>query len=162
ALYRSYRHSKWLWVDKSTLVLCLALVTYTYATGKFLGPMLAFGLVIFARTWRQAKEVMETWILFGISLIPLWGFNQRHPGVLGARFQQLTYITPGKTIHQTFIEFAHRYWTNFDLVHWVYVGDGNARHHVPGAMGSLLGGTVLFAVIGLVLVVIKQWKSPWW
>jgi hypothetical protein len=100
--------------------------------------------------------------VFALTLIPLLVFNLHHPGVLQGRFHLLTYITPQSKIRQIAVEFVRRYLQNLNVMHWVYVGDGNPRHHVPGAMGSLLGATVILAIIGALLVFVREWHNPWW
>src|SRR5262249_40329151 len=132
------------------------------AIGKLLGPALALGLMLFATNLRRLTDVIKTWTMFAMTLVPLLVFNLHHPGSLQARFHLLTYITPQSTTGQIAVEFSHHYLANLDLVHWVYIGDGNPRHHVPRAMGSLLGATVLIAIIGFFVVLFREWRNPWW
>jgi len=162
ALYRAHNHSRWSLLDSTILSVTLALITYTYAIGKLVGPAFALGLVIFATTRKRLLDVIKTWVVFMLTLIPLLMFNLHHPGVLQSRFHLLTYITPQTTIRQIAVEFIHRYLQNLNVIHWVYVGDGNPRHHVPGAMGSLLGASVMLAMIGAFLVLVRERRNPWW
>ena len=162
ALYRAHSHSRWSLLDSTILSVTLALITYTYAIGKLVGPAFALGLVIFATTRKRLLDVIKTWVVFALTLVPLLLFNLHHPGVLQSRFHLLTYITPQTTIRQIAVEFIHRYLQNLNVIHWVYLGDGNPRHHVPGAMGSLLGATVILAIIGAFLVFVREWRNPWW
>jgi dolichyl-phosphate-mannose-protein mannosyltransferase len=162
ALYRAHTHSRWSLLDRTMLGVTLALITYTYAIGKLVGPAFALGLVIFASGRKRLLDIIKTWVGFALALLPLLIFNLQHPGVLQSRFQLLTYITPQSTIRQILAEFIRRYLQNLNAIHWVYVGDGNPRHHVPGAMGSLLGATVIIAIIGAFLVLIREWRNPWW
>jgi hypothetical protein len=162
ALYRAYIHSRWSLLDSTILSVTLALITYTYAIGKLVGPAFALGLVIFATTRKRLLDVIKTWVVFALTLIPLLVFNLHHPGVLQSRFHLLTYITPQSTIRQIAVEFVRRYLQNLNVIHWVYLGDGNPRHHVPDAMGSLLGVSVIVAIVGAVLVLIREWRNPWW
>ena len=162
AVYRAHTHSRWSLLDSTILSVTLALITYTYAIGKLVGPAFALGLVIFATTRERLLDIIKTWVVFAVTLIPLLVFNLHHPGVLQSRFKLLTYITPQSTIHQIVVEFIRRYLQNLNVIHWVYLGDGNPRHHVPGAMGSLLGATVIVAIIGAFLVLVREWRNPWW
>jgi hypothetical protein len=41
-------------------------------------------------------------------------------------------------------------------------GDGNPRHHMPGALGSFLIGAFVLTVIGLFVVLVRHWRDPWW
>ena len=162
ALYRAHTHSRWSLLDSTILGVMLALITYTYAIGRFVGPAFALGLVIFATTRERVLDVIKTWVVFVLNLLPLLMFNLHHPGVLQSRFHLLTYITAQTTIRQTAVEFIRRYFQNLNVIHWVYLGDGNPRHHVPDAMGSLLGASVIVAIIGVFLVLIREWRNPWW
>jgi len=158
ALYRAHKHPRWSMLDGALLAHTLALVTYTYATGKLLGPAFAFGLLFFATTRRRLMDVIKTWAMFALTLIPLVVFNMHHPGALQARFHELTYVTPQSTIRQIAVEFTPRYLTNLNVIRWVYIGDANPRHHVPGAMGSLLGATVVVALS----CPCPRVAHPWW
>ena len=162
ALYRAHTHSRWSLLDSTILSVTLAVITYTYAIGKLVGPAFALGLVIFATTRKRLLDVIKTWVVFALTLIPLLVFNLHHPGVLQSRFHLLTYITPQITMRQIAVEFIRRYLQNLNVIHWVYVGDGNPRHHVPGAMGSLLGASVILAIIGAFLLLVREWRNPWW
>jgi hypothetical protein len=162
ALYRAHTHSRWSLLDSAILSLTLAVITYTYAIGKLVGPAFALGLLIFATTGKRLLDVIKTWVVFALTLIPLLVFNLHHPGVLQSRFHLLTYITPQITMRQIAVEFIRRYLQNLNVIHWVYVGDGNPRHHVPGAMGSLLGASVILAIIGAFLLLVREWRNPWW
>jgi hypothetical protein len=87
-------------LDSTILSVTLALITYTYAIGKLVGPVFALGLVIFATTRKRLPDVIKTWVVFALTLVPLLLFNLHHPGVLQSRFHLLTYITPQTTIRQ--------------------------------------------------------------
>ena len=80
-LQHIFRKSKWSALDNFISAFLLALITYSYSIGRLLGPLLAFGLVIFvSRTlW---TGVLKTWIAYAIALIPLFVFWRRHAGAL--------------------------------------------------------------------------------
>ena len=58
--------------------------------------------------------------------------------------------------------FIRRYLEDFSLVNLLIDGDGNPRHHVPGSLGSFLIGAFILALIGLVVVIVRHWREPWW
>ena len=41
-------------------------------------------------------------------------------------------------------------------------GDANPRHHVPGATGSMLAAPFILALIGILIVVARRRRDPWW
>jgi hypothetical protein len=136
-LYRAHTRSRWSLLDCTILSLTLALITYTYAIGKLVGPIFALGLIIFAVNGQRLLDVIKTWMGFALTQLPLLMFNLHHPGVLQSRFHSLTYITPQTTIPQIAIEFVRRYLRNLNVVHWVVWGDSN-----PGS-GEGVGGFVI-------------------
>jgi hypothetical protein len=48
------------------------------------------------------------------------------------------------------------------LINLLIDGDGNPRHHVQGALGSFLIGAFVLALIGLLVVIVRHWRDPWW
>jgi 4-amino-4-deoxy-L-arabinose transferase-like glycosyltransferase len=84
AARRAHERLRWSWLDCSLLAATLALLTYTYSIGRLLAPLLAAGLVLFFTRERRAALV-KTWLLYGLTLLPLLIFGVRHPGALGAQ-----------------------------------------------------------------------------
>jgi hypothetical protein len=41
-------------------------------------------------------------------------------------------------------------------------GDYHQRHHVQGSGGAIFFATFILAVIGLLLVIVRRWRDPWW
>jgi 4-amino-4-deoxy-L-arabinose transferase-like glycosyltransferase len=160
ALYRAQTRVVWTPLDTLWLASTLGLITYTYSTGRLLGSLLALGLLVFARRSRWTG-ILRTWIIYGVLLVPLLVFNQRHPGALTARFYEVSYIRPQSTLLEIAGEFLKNYLDNLSLRSLLVIGDVNVRHHVPG-MGSMLAATVLLGVVGLVLVLWSRWRDPWW
>jgi len=58
--------------------------------------------------------------------------------------------------------FTRRYLADFSLISLLFDGDGNPRHHVQGSLGSFLIGAFILVVIGLVVVIVRHWRDPWW
>jgi hypothetical protein len=162
ALFRAQRTKSWSWPTVAMLAVTLALLTYTYTIGRFLGPVLGFGLVLFVTSQERLMSVIKTWIVYGVMLIPLLMFRVSHPGALTQRLYLISYIkadTPWKEIAPTFVR---RYLSDFSLVSLLIDGDGNPRHHVQGALGSFLIGAFILAMIGLAVVIVRHWREPWW
>lgn len=161
ALYRAQGHKRWSWIDCSLLALTLGLVTYTYTIGRLFAPLLALGLLIFARNRARVRGVLKTWLLFGLTLLPLLIFNRRHPGVLTDRFYLISYIKPQSTWGQIIPEFISHYFDNLSLSSLLLTGDTNPRHHVAG-MGSFLAAVFILALFGIYLVLKYHWRESWW
>ncbi|HEU0046800.1 MAG TPA: hypothetical protein VFQ43_04225, partial [Nitrososphaera sp.] len=92
ALYGVRGKESWSALDITLIVLTLALLTYSYASGRVLGPLMAVGLILFATTWRRIVAVGVTWALYGVTLLPTFFFSRQHPGVLMKRFLEVSYI----------------------------------------------------------------------
>src|SRR5882724_6787555 len=94
AVYRAQRKQSWSWLTVGTLAATLMLLTYTYTIGRLLGPLMAIGLMLFATSKERLIGVAKTWLLFGITLIPLLAFKISHPKALTQRFYLISYIKP--------------------------------------------------------------------
>lgn len=162
ALFRAQKRESWSWITVGMLAGTLILLTYTYTIGRLLGPLMAFGLVLFATSQERLLSIMKTWIVFTLSLIPLMIFRSRHPEALTQRFYLISYIKPNSPWKEIAPTFIRRYLSDFSLVSLLMDGDGNPRHHVPGSLGSFLIGAFMLAVIGLAVVIVRHWREPWW
>jgi len=162
ALYYAQRKQSWSRLTIGTLVATLMLLTYTYTIGRLLGPLLAFGLVLFATSKERLIGVAKTWLLFGITLLPILAFKLIHPEALTQRFYLISYIKPESPWREIVPKFIRRYLEDFSLISLLIDGDGNPRHHMPGSLGSFLAGVFILAIIGLVIVLARHWRDPWW
>ena len=162
AVHYAQRSEKWGWWNVLAIAATLAVVTYTYSIGRLLGTLMAFGLLIFATNYERFISVLKTWVAYGVTLLPLLIFKSTHPGVLTQRFYAVSYIKPESTWREIVPMFTRRYLADFSLISLLIDGDGNPRHHVPGSLGSFLIGAFILVVIGLVVVVVRHWREPWW
>ncbi|MCA1557589.1 MAG: hypothetical protein LC731_03500, partial [Acidobacteria bacterium] len=161
ALRRAETHERWAWTDCALLAATLGLVTYTYSIGRLFAPLMAFGLLLFARNRARLFDVLKTWLLFGMTLVPLLIFNRRHPGVLTDRFYLISYIKPQSRMSQIVPEFISHYIDNLSLFSLLLTGDTNPRHHVAG-MGSFLAPIFILALAGIYLILKYHWRDSWW
>jgi len=159
-LHRASQHEKWSWSIAVTLALLLGLMVHSYSAGRLLAPLFAFGLIFFF-TRRRWRDVVLTWILFGLTLLPLAVFSARHPGTLGERFKYVTYVKPEDSHTQIVARFFKNYARDFSPRSWLLLGDPEPRHHLPG-MGSLLAGVVVLAIVGFVLILLDHRREAWW
>jgi hypothetical protein len=162
ALYSAYRKDRWSLIHSVLIALALALTTYTYAIGRLLGPFLAFGLTLFATDLKRLKNVLITWLAYGITLLPLLVFHLRHPGALTGRYKMTVgYITREMGYGEILSEFISHYSRNLSLENILFIGDPIIRHHVSKA-APILAGTFFLAVIGVLLIAAKYRSDPWW
>lgn len=160
--YSAHRKEKWSWRDIAKLVLALTLLTYCYASGRVLGPLMAAGLILFATTRQRAVGVAKAWLFYGITLVPIYLFSRQHPGALAKRFYEVTYVQPGKPWSEIASEFVQRYLEDQSLTGLLTTGDIHPRHHVPGSGGFFFFATFVLAIIGLLIVIAQFWGDPWW
>jgi hypothetical protein len=137
----------------------LALITYSYALGRLLGPLLAIGLLIYApvRRWRHVGEV---WATYALLMLPYVAVEASSPGALTARLGETGYLS-GMAIPDIAARFASQFLGNLNPQQMLLKGDPNQRHHVP-VMGSLLAGTFALALLGLDRVAHRLFADRWW
>src|SRR6266498_3292511 len=130
-----------------------------------LTPWYALGLLLFATTWRRFIGVIKTWLAYGVTLVPLILFNRSHPGVVTKRLWEVTYINPGapwKEVASQVAEFVRCYLQDQSLTPLLLTGDGHWPHHVEGSGGAIFFATFILAMAGLLLVIARRWREPWW
>src|SRR5205814_1584486 len=135
---------------------------YTYTIGRLLGPLMALGLVLFATSQPRFTGIVKTWVLYGLTLVPLMVFKLGHPEALTQRFYLISYIKPDTPWSEIIPKFIHRYLEDLSLLSLLFDGDGNPRHHVYGALGAFLIGAFVLVVIGMIVVTVHRWHEPFW
>jgi 4-amino-4-deoxy-L-arabinose transferase-like glycosyltransferase len=165
AVYRIESKEKWHWQDIAMVAGSLAVVTYGYFSGRVLAPLFALGFLFFATTKHRFLGVLKIWLAYAVTLGPLILFNRSHSGVLTKRLWEVTYIRPAaprKEIASQFAEFVRCYLQDQSLTPLLMTGDGHWHHHVEGSGGAILFGTFILAMAGLLLVIARRWRDPWW
>jgi len=162
AVYHAHTTTNWTWRAVALVAVALALLTYCYSSGRMLGPLLAFGLLLFATTTQRLVAVLKTWLLYGITLIPTFVYNRHHPGALTSRFFAATYMRPGVPWRDAANEFFRRYLEDQSLTGLLQTGHPHPRHHVIEAGGVFFFATFILAMIGFLLVVVYRRRDPWW
>jgi hypothetical protein len=162
ALYRAHLRERWGVSDITLLILTLGLLTYCYASGRVLGPLMAAGLIFFATTWRRFFAVAATWILYALILLPAVLFNRSHPGVLMKRFLEVSYIRTTIPMMDNLAVFMRRFLEDQNLTGLLLTGDEHARHHVTGSGGAFFFSAFVLVVIGFFLLIAFRRRDPWW
>jgi dolichyl-phosphate-mannose-protein mannosyltransferase len=162
ALYSAQKKESWSWWNIVTIALTLMLLTYSYTIGRLLGPLLAGGLVLFITSQTRLVDIIKTWVAYGITLIPLFVFKAEHPEALTQRFYLISYIKPDSPWSEIAPKFIRRYFEDLSLVSLLFDGDTNPRHHTTGSLGSFLIAGFVLVLIGLVVIIVRHWREPWW
>ena len=99
---------------------------------------MAVGLLFLACTRQHLIGIIKTWLLYGVTLIPILVFNWRHPGALMSRYYAATYMRAGVPWRDAASEFVRRYLEDQSLVGLLQTGHPLPRHHVfeAGAFSS--------------------------
>lgn len=161
AVYRAQRKSEWAWIDCILVALTLTLLTYTYTIGRLLAPLLALGLLCFAVNKQRLFAIGKTWLIYGVTLVPLLVFRLQNPE-LTTRFSLLSYIKPTTPWGEIIVTFFRRYLEDISPIRLLFYGDINQRHHLPDALGNMFFATFILAVIGIIVVLIRHWRDAWW
>lgn len=161
AVYNTQRKDKWTWTDVLSVLSTLTLLTYSYTIGRLLGPLLALSLICFAVDKSRIVSIFKTWVLYGLTLIPLAVFIWQNPEIT-TRFNLLSYIKPESSYFEIFFRFAGRFVEDLNPIKLIVTGDINPRHHLPDALGSFFAITLILSVAGTVIVLIRHRSDPWW
>ena len=165
AAYNVASNERWNWLDIALVAGSLTVITYGYFSGRILAPMFALGLLLFATTKRRFLGILKIWLAYAVTLVPLILFNWSHSGVLTKRLWEVTYIRPGATwkeIPFQVAEFVRCYLQDQSLTPLLMTGDPNWHHHVEGSGGAILFATFILAMAGLLLVITRRCRDPWW
>jgi len=162
ALARVAEKKGWNWIDALWIAVTLALLTYTYSIGRLLAPLLAFGLIIFAKR-AGILSVARAWLVYAATLAPLFIFRWRHPGALEARFTLLTYLTPQLGFGSIVKTFAGHYLNNINPWRMVLTGDP-AAYQIASTYGTgpVLLITFVLAVASIGVLLRQKRFTAWW
>jgi hypothetical protein len=149
------------WSTASTIPVALALggITYVYAGGRLLAPLLAIGLVVLGRERR--RWVLTTWAGFALTQIPLLVYARAHPGALSRRYEATTFVTDDMPPWEIAWRGAVNYLQDLQLWHYVVSGDVKPYAHTPGT-SALLAASVVLSLAGLALVFLRHRTDPFW
>jgi dolichyl-phosphate-mannose-protein mannosyltransferase len=138
----------------------IGLVTYSYTGSRLLGPLFAAALVVFARRGRW-RFLLAAWATFAVTLVPLGIYALRHPGNLTARYEATTIARDGRSGLDLVFHAIGDWLRDSNPWHWVTAGD-EATYIYNGGYGALYGTVVLLALAGIVLVLVRERRNPFW
>lgn len=162
-LYNASTRERWKNTDIFLLSIMLTIITYSYATGRVIGPLFTVGLLIFAVSRRAFIDVMKVWVIYALTMIPMIVVYFKDPLVISGRFLRATNLSKSNSIFENIGAVISALWQDVSLNFFVLKGDELLRHHVPDAgMGELLVGTFALGILGIVIILIRHRSSPWW
>ena len=140
--------------------LALGAITYVYAGGRFLAPLLAASLLALVDRGRL-RWLAAALTGFALTQIPLLLYSHAHPGALSRRFDATTFIHAGTSPFEIVWRTAFNYVQDLQLWDYVVSGDSKPYAHTPGA-SALLAASVALAIAGVVIVVRRRRADPFW
>ena len=161
--HRASGKGAWPLSDAALVAASLALVTYTYSTGRLTGPLLALGLLLLATGRARLRSVLTTWALYALALVPVLVYHLRHPEALTKRFSYLTYVSPESGYAEAAWEFVRHFAGNLDPWRMLVTGDPNEYQiaHVTGTP-AVTAAAFAAALAGAWLGARRARRDPWW
>jgi hypothetical protein len=160
AVERASRLNRWTLGTAIPVALALGAITYVYAGGRLLAPLLALALVVVV-TRQRRRWVAACWIAFAATQVPLIVYSRLHPGALSRRYEATTFVTDRMPPWEIVGRGIVNYLQDLQLWHYVVSGDVKPYAHTPGA-SALLAASVLLSVAGLVVIVSWLRCDPFW
>jgi hypothetical protein len=156
---RASRLDRWNPATALPVSFALGAITYVYAGGRFLAPLLAAALIVLGRSrWRW---VLTAWLAFAVTQIPLFLYSRAHPGALSRRYDATTFVTDDMPPWEIGWRAAVNYLQDLQLWHYVVSGDPKPYAHTPGA-GAILAASLVLSLAGLALVLARHRADPFW
>jgi hypothetical protein len=157
---RASRLDRWSPIAALPVSLALGAITYVYAGGRLLAPLLAAALVAVAGRGRWSW-LLTAWGAFLATQIPLLLYTREHPGALSRRFDATTFIADDMPVWEIAWRTAVNYVQDLQLWHYVVAGDRDPYAHTPGT-SALLAASVLLSLAGLWLIATRLRSDPFW
>jgi hypothetical protein len=157
---RASRLERWTPVTALPVALALGSITYVYAGGRLLAPLLASALVVVAGRGRW-RWIVTCWVGFVATQLPLLVYTRMHPGALSRRYEATTFVTDDMPPWEIAGRGVVNYLQDLQLWHYVVSGDRDPYAHTPGT-SALLAASVALSVAGVVLVVARHRGDPFW
>jgi hypothetical protein len=157
---RASRLERWGVATAIPVALALGAITYVYAGGRLLAVLLALALAV---VWRRDRRrwLVAAWLGFAATQIPLLLYTRAHPGALSRRYEATTFVTDDMPIWEIAWRGAVNYLQDLQLWHYVVSGDVKPYAHTPGT-SAILAVSVGLSVAGLVLVLLRLRRDPFW
>ncbi len=157
---RPSRLQRWSPLTALPVALALGAITYVYAGGRLLAPLLAGALVVLVNRQRW-RWVAAAWLGFAVTQVPLLLYSHAHPGALSRRFDATSFIHDGMPPWEIAGRAIFNYLQDLQLWQYVVSGDSKPYAHTPGT-SALLGASVALSVAGVVIVLRRYRTDAFW
>lgn len=157
---RASRIDRWNPVTALPVSAALGAITYVYAGGRLLAPLLAGALVV-CLSQTRLRWVATAWLGFVVTQIPLLLYTRAHPGALSRRYEATTFVTDDMPPWEVAWRGAVNYLQDLQVWHYVVSGDVKPYAHTPGA-GALLGVSLALSLAGLVIALRRLRSDAFW
>lgn len=157
---RAARLDDWRPLGALPVALALGAITYVYAGGRFLAPLLALALLalVSRRRWRW---VATTLAAFTLTQIPLLIYIHEHPGALSRRLDATSFIHHGISPFEVVWRTLFNYLQDMQLWEYVVGGDKKPYAHTPGT-SMLLVAAIALSLAGILIVLRSRRAEPFW
>jgi hypothetical protein len=160
AVERASRLDRWGAASALPVSAALGAITYVYAGGRLLAPLLAASLALVGLRSRW-RWVLVAWAGFAVTQLPLLAYTRLHPGALTRRWDATTFVTDDMPVSEVAWRAAVNYLQDLQVWHYVVSGDVKPYAHTPGS-AALLAASLALSVVGLVLVLARRRDDPFW
>ena len=140
--------------------LALGIMTYSYAAGRLLAPLLALALLLFVGSV-PFQKIAGAWIAYAITLIPFAVYEVRHPNGLSARYHQTTFVQPGMSKFDIVRHAIENWAQDLNPVHW-FLGGGDPKPYADVRGGQLFAVMIMLAILGIVRAITIFNRDRWW
>ncbi len=162
-LYNAQLREKWKLTDVFLLAIGLSLITYSYATGRVIGPLFGLGLLIFAVNLRALINVILVGVLYALSMIPFFVMYYQSPLRVSGRFLRATNMSKENSFLENIGAILSALYQDLNLKFFILEGDPLPRHHVPeSGTGEFLVATFALGLFGVLIILIRHRSSLWW
>lgn len=141
-------------VRATPLAVTLAGLTYSYAGGRALAPLLAAALVVLGR--RHLRLTGTVWVLYSLTWIPL----VTHWAQVRARYDQTSFVKGDMSALEVAGSFVWNYLQDINLWKLTTAGDDRPYIHTWGS-GQLLAVVVGLAMAGGGWILLRS-RDGWW
>lgn len=157
---RASRLGTWTPLSAIPVALALGAITYVYAGGRLLAPLLAIALVVL---WSRERRrwLVTAWLSFALTQVPLLLYTQAHPGALSRRYDATTFVTDDMPFWEIAWRGTVNYLQDLQLWHYIVSGDVKPYAHTPGT-SALLAVSVGLSVAGFAVILVRLRGDPFW
>lgn len=164
AAWRSSTRDRWNLTDVLALTAALAFLTYSYSSGRMLGPLfLAAFCILYYRRERRLAIGGTVALYLTTTIFPILSYNARNGGALTVRARALSVFKNFDTMPLRVIAvFERNVAADLLPLRASLLGDLNERHHVAHSGGSILLMTFILVALSLFVVSRRRPIDRWW